>query len=74
MDDRELSHQLGRIEGKLDAINVAQGQQDLRLANHSMRISSLERSRAWLHGAWASVSAGCATTLGSLYWYFSGKH
>jgi hypothetical protein len=60
-NELELQRALGRVEAKLDAIcakltkSMEEAEENARDAN--TRISSLERSRAWISGAMGVIGA-----------------
>lgn len=56
--DDQLLQAFGRMEGKVDAMH--EDVKELK-TDHGVladKVSSLERSRAWITGAWAAVAAG----------------
>ena len=64
MQDHELYLLLGRIDGKLDAALQRQERSEAVLEALDKRVSSMERSRAYLWGA-AAVAGAVAATLKS---------
>ena len=59
MTNAELAQAVGRMEGKIDL---------LLSAGHEKRISSLERSRAWVIGAASVISVA----IGALFHMMKG--
>jgi hypothetical protein len=53
----QLSVTVGRIEAKLDSIGGHLQEQHSVLRSHSSRLGALERSKAWLLGLTAGISA-----------------
>lgn len=48
---------LGRLDGKVDALLAGQKSQEGRIGKLDDRVRGLERSRSWLLGAAAAISA-----------------
>jgi len=56
-DDRELFQHLGRIEGKMDALDGHAMDMKALLGGVEQRVRSLEVSRGWIVGASAVAGA-----------------
>lgn len=61
--DTDLYKAVGRIEAKVDILLSVQTAHDGRMDRHSHRIGSLERSKAYLVGLSAGISAIVAIVL-----------
>lgn len=55
MSEEGLQRDLGRIEGKLDAVIERLDRQDTKEDSQDRRLQSLERWRSGLAGAWGAV-------------------
>ena len=56
-NEREIIQAVGRLEGKVDAMNTNLANLLDRVANAEDRVRSLEKSRSWVFGAAAVCSA-----------------
>ena len=55
--DKEILLALGRLEGKVDALIARQVIHDEELDRHDLRIRELEKSKSWMFGVAAAISA-----------------
>ena len=65
----QIASDLGELKGDVRALLQSQSAQAERANSHATRIGSLERSRSWVNGASAAVSAVVATAVT----YFTAK-
>jgi hypothetical protein len=53
-----VEYTLGRIDGKIDMLLARDAERQTQIDDQDKRISALEKGRAWLLGASATVAAG----------------
>lgn len=58
-----IAGDIGELKGDVKSLLAAKASQDETIEEHAKRLGSIERSRAWLLGVSATVSAGVAAVV-----------